>query len=184
MENKLTEQENNIDSMICASILQELIFSVENALINDARHETSKLDTNLNDSFLNCIDSGIDCEEFEDNWCNIVMNSDNDDHIYFIDLKSKDFKQLMLISNAINEIRYKNFLIKNIQNNYIQCKKQFYLLHNRFIEQSLKIMEYFLNILNQLDDEQPIDLPIIIQKMINDISQNIDDFIQLDGDII
>lgn len=174
MDKKLMEQENNLDSMICASILQELIFSVEDAtIINDTKHEVAQLDTNLNDSFLNCIDSGIDCEELEDNWCNIFINSINDDYIYPMELKQKDFKQLLLLSKAINEIRYKNDLIKIIRDKYFQCKKQIYLLHDQFTEQALKLIHYFQDIINSIDNKSSMDLPAILQKIITDISQDI-----------
>lgn len=176
---KLAEQKMTIDSMICASIIDELINTVENE-----QEETLIIMSNYSDdsttttSDATTIDQWFEYSEteFENAWCNILMDFDNNNNLY--PYKMNDCRILSLMSIMLNEIEHKNTVINVMKNESCHNRKNFLELHYRFIERGLQMLKFLIKLidLSQENDEFKSNLPMI-QTMANNIENEIKEIV-------
>lgn len=176
---KLAEQKMTIDSMICASIIDELINTVENE-----QEETLIVMSNYSDdsttttSDATTIDQWFEYSEteFENAWCNILMDFDNNNNLY--PYKMNDCRILSLMSIMLNEIEHKNTVINVMKNESCHNRKNFLELNYRFIERGLQMLKFLIKLidLSQENDEFKSNLPMI-QTMANNIENEIKEIV-------
>ncbi|XP_027201463.2 uncharacterized protein LOC113795444 [Dermatophagoides pteronyssinus] len=171
---KLAEQKMTIDSMICASIIDELINTVE----NEQEETNYSDDSTTTTSDATTIDQWFEYSEteFENAWCNILMNFDNNNNLY--SYKMNDCRILSLMSIMLNEIEHKNTVINVMKNESCHNRKNFLELHYRFIERGLQMLKFLIKLidLSQENDEFKSNLPMI-QTMANNIENEIKEIV-------
>ena len=185
IDEKLTEQKSTVDSLVCASIIDELIDMVDNeqqqqVITNsdDSKYlcnSTTTLSdsTSIADQWFEYSDGSE--TDFEDAWCNILMDMDNNNNNVHYPYKMNDFRflsSMMLI--MLNEIEHKNTVINEMKTEYCLNRKNFIELHYRFIERGLQMLKFLITLIDlmQQNDDFKTNLPMI-QTMANKIENEI-----------
>lgn len=141
--------------MVCASILDELITSIE---VNNDDLQTNCSVENFNSNQFKHFN---ECFDINDNYDN--ENAQCNCNTLQISFKQSDFQTennffnphaLNLLSTLINELELKNSVIFDMRRHLVAIKEENFSLQTKYAQQGLQILSWFVNFKSLFDDSK------------------------------
>ncbi|UXI18931.1 kyphoscoliosis [Sarcoptes scabiei] len=145
INDKLNKQEDNINSVICATILDEIIYKIES--------EPDSMDYEDSLESIELLTKSTDLNDQSD-----VLENFWNNNVDFLSIKS-EYRFLRLLSIFIEEIRHRNKAMERIRIDLENKRKCFHSLRNCFIEYRYRFIDHIFDVLdlNQIIENQLID---------------------------
>ena len=163
LSNSLSNVSHNVNTVICASLLDELVSTIESNIENENNIIVSSIED------LSCAGSEtIAIKKPTGNLCDINDNYELDDSMCdsafveclsqdstYLDYDLKCFRPqvLLLLSTLCDEIALKTPVILELKRQLKHIKSQFISLQNRHFEQGIQVISTFVHLKNELESK-------------------------------